>query len=146
VTQAFVVCSARFDLVASAQEPNTLSETNSTHKITIRPDVVVRNEAKILAIIDAKYKKLSGVLQNHDLYQMISYGTALQCLSTYLFYPSTECDFEGCVYIKNSSIRIDIRGLNIEQKDCVAVVEGVANQVLKEQSTEPGVKQTRSVA
>jgi hypothetical protein len=45
-----------------------------------------------------------------------------------------------------TSIAIDIRALNIEQKDCVAAVEEVARQLLKDQSFRVSANKTLSAA
>jgi 5-methylcytosine-specific restriction enzyme subunit McrC len=130
VTQAFVSCSQGSEFSVYPQEENQLSDSLSVQEIGIYPDVVVRRNDKVFAVIDAKYKKISGTFQNHDLYQVISYGTALHCASTYLLYPETECEFAGRIYAKNSPITIDILRVNIPDKHCVVLAEEVARHVL----------------
>lgn len=63
-----------------------------------------------------------------------SYGTALSCSSTYLYYPATESEFEGSVFVKNSQITIEIKRLDIEDKRCVDLAEESANELLRQYS------------
>jgi hypothetical protein len=76
-----------------------------------------RRGERVVAVIDAKYKKITGPYKNHDLYQMSSYGTSLSCPSTYLYYSATESEFEGSISVKNSPISIEIKRLDIANKD-----------------------------
>jgi hypothetical protein len=48
--------------------------------------------------------------------------------------------------VRVTSVAIDIRALNIEQKDGVAAVEEVAKQLLKDQSFRVSANKTLSVA
>lgn len=130
VTQAFHRCSPTFSLSAKAQDLNTLSAPSSDFRVTFRPDIIIHNGDQILTILDAKYKRIT--MQNHDIYQMISYAIALKCPSTYLFYPISECDSEGRIRINNTNVTIDIRGVDIQATDCVSLVEQAANNVLRE--------------
>lgn len=134
VTQAFQSCSAGAEFSVVAQEGSELSDSLSTQAIGIYPDVLVRRGEQVVAVIDAKYKRIAGPYKNHDLYQMVSYGTALGCPSTYLYYPATESEFEGSIFVKNSPITIEIKCLDIEDKRCVDLAEESANDLLSQYS------------
>jgi|GEM_PF-2143131 len=134
VTQAFRSCSESAEFSIVPQEESELSDSLSTQAVYIRPDVIVRRGERVVAVVDAKYKKITGPYKNHDLYQMVAYGTALACGSTYLYYPATESDFEGAIFLKNSSITIEIRCLDIENKHCVDLAEESANNLLRQHS------------
>ena len=134
VTQAFKSCSGRAEFSIVAQEGSELSDSLSTQAIGICPDVLVRRRDQVVAVIDAKYKRIGGPYKNHDLYQMVSCGTALSCSSTYLYYPATESEFEGSVFVKNSQITIEIKRLDIEDKRCVDLAEESANELLRQYS------------
>ena len=98
--------------------------------VQIKPDVTVRSNNAVLGVIDAKYKRAEGVFENHDVYQMIAYGTALACTETYLVYPSTERQADRPIIVKNSSITIYIRYFDLTDVRCVELAEAAADRVL----------------
>jgi 5-methylcytosine-specific restriction enzyme subunit McrC len=134
VTQAFKSCSAGAEFSIVAQEDNELSDAISAQDISICPDVLARRGDQVVAVIDAKYKRIVGAYKNHDLYQMVSYGTALGCSFTYLYYPATESEFQGSIFVKNSPIAIEIKCIDIESKRCVELAEASANDLLRQHS------------
>jgi 5-methylcytosine-specific restriction enzyme subunit McrC len=88
----------------SAQAHHTLDDAGS---VVIRPDIVLENAQSAVLIGDTKYKKLS--LGNHkhaDLYQMLSYCTAMDVRSGVLIYPRHGIDREQHLAIRHSAIRI----------------------------------------
>jgi 5-methylcytosine-specific restriction enzyme subunit McrC len=134
VTQAFMACPSANEFAIIAQEDSELSDAMSTQSVCICPDVLARRGDQVVAVIDAKYKKITGAYKNHDIYQMISYGTGLGCSSAYLYYPSTESEFQGSIFVTNSGITIEIKSIDIESKRCVDLAEASANELLLQHS------------
>jgi 5-methylcytosine-specific restriction enzyme subunit McrC len=129
VTQAFLTASLGSDLVVKPQDPDSLSEYPSL-PLRIRPDITVRSGDGVVSVVDAKYKRIEGMFENHDFYQMVAYGTALACSETYLVYPSTEWTDDRPVVVKNSPITIYIRRFDLSDERCVDLAEAVARDVL----------------
>ena len=134
VAKAFSTMARSTCFTAQPQRSDLLSQPPSA-RINIRPDVTVRDGVRTAAVVDAKYKRSDDTLANYDVYQMIAYGTALQCPRTYLFYPATEWDLDALVEVRNSPIRIHVRRVDIGRSDCVSLVEQAARAVLDESST-----------
>ncbi len=85
---------------------------------------------RVVSIVDAKYKRRFNTYDNPDVYQMLAYATALDCPRTFLIFPATECEGEGPVEIVNSPVTIEIRRLDIKDRNCVAAAERVARDIL----------------
>ncbi|GAA1461880.1 McrC family protein [Nocardiopsis exhalans] len=76
---------AAHGLRCATQEPH--HRLDEAGRIRIRPDLVVRGRDGIRCVVDAKYKDLKGGLPSTtDLYQMVSYCTALGCERAHLVY------------------------------------------------------------
>lgn len=76
---------AAHGLRCAAQE--THHRLDEAGRVQIRPDLVVRGRDGILCVVDAKYKDLKGGLPSTaDLYQMVSYCTALGLERAHLVY------------------------------------------------------------
>jgi hypothetical protein len=56
------------------------------------------------------------------------------CSQTHLFYPPSECDSDGVVYVKCSPIQVQIHRVDIEKDNCIGLVEGAARHVLENTS------------
>jgi 5-methylcytosine-specific restriction enzyme subunit McrC len=96
----------------------------------MRPDVVVCQGDAVVAVADAKYKRDEGGPRNPDVYQVITYGTVLQCDRVFLVYPTTEIDSEHDFPIINSPIVVKTRRVSISSEDCVRDVEAVAQKIV----------------
>lgn len=131
VTQAFLNAVRRTPLSALGQRRDYLSH----YPIRIKPDVTIRDGRDTLAVVDAKYKRVTDQYENHDFYQMLAYGTALQCSQTYLFFPATEIGSEGVAEMRNSPVTIAIRRIDIEDRYCTERMEEAAGQILAEVQT-----------
>ncbi|MEK7405221.1 MAG: hypothetical protein AAB225_08945 [Acidobacteriota bacterium] len=138
VTEAFSTVARFTCFSAHPHRPDLLSQPPST-RIRIRPDVTVCDRGRTAAIVDAKYKRLAGTLANHDFYQMIAYGTALQCGRAYLFYPATEWDDDVAIKVRHSPITIQVRRIDIGHPDCVSLVEQAARTILDEAAADPAL-------
>jgi len=135
VTEAFLRVTAGSEFDAHGQTPDYLTDDDSAFSVRIRPDIVITHRENTVSIVDAKYKRIEGIYENHDFYQVLSYGTALACNSTQLFYPATEEIAEGQLDIRNSPLKINIHRIDIEDRRCVDLMEDAARQVLSECST-----------
>ena len=118
-------------MTVSAQRRDYLSVQLSL-TVVIRPDIIVSGMEGVLGIIDAKYKRTDGTLENHDFYQMVAYGTALACPLTYLFYPATEWNESPPLIVRNSSIVTQVRRLDLGSINCVELAEAAARTVFEE--------------
>jgi 5-methylcytosine-specific restriction enzyme subunit McrC len=135
VTVAFSVVARRTPFFVYPQKEGLLSEPTSM-PIRIQPDVSIYAGTRMVAIVDAKYKRLDGPVGNADIYQMLAYGTALQCSRTYLFYPTAGWDGDTVVDVRHSSVTIHIRQIDVGHPQCVAFAEQAARTVLNEASKE----------
>lgn len=134
VTMAFLKVARPTPFVVHPQKEDFLSEPESM-PIRIRPDVIVHDATGTVAIVDAKYKRLNDSLGNSDFYQMLAYGTALQCSRAYLFYPASEWDEDAVIKVRHSPINIHVQRIDIGQPNCVLIAEQAARSVLNEAST-----------
>ncbi|WP_017586939.1 McrC family protein [Nocardiopsis ganjiahuensis] len=76
---------AAHGLRCAGQEPH--HRLDEAGRVRIRPDLVVRGRDGIRCVVDAKYKDLKGGLPpTTDLYQMVSYCTALGVERAHLVY------------------------------------------------------------
>lgn len=74
---------------------NLVQDMNGTGRFSLRPDLVIKLDGKVVGIVDAKWKRLdsasdvnkAGVSQS-DLYQLLAYGHTYQCDQLTLAYPS----------------------------------------------------------
>lgn len=75
--------------------------------VNITPDVVVSQAGAPICILDTKYKRLdAGEFKNHDLYQVLSYCTALRTTQGMLVYPKHLVGLEQDSEVRNSDITI----------------------------------------
>jgi 5-methylcytosine-specific restriction enzyme subunit McrC len=112
VTNAFVRVARPTRVSVVAQHTGEMSR----FPIDFRPDIVLRCGGRVVGVVDAKYKHVEDKgYSNHDFYQALAYGTALNTSRTYLFFPSTEAEFlkKGIVHIHNSPITIDLRFVDL---------------------------------
>jgi len=136
VTEAFWSVAKSTCLTAHPQKEDRLSQPPSA-PIRIRPDVTLCEGVRTAAVVDAKYKRTEDKLANHDLYQAIAYGTALQCNRVYLLYPATECDADATIQVRHSPIAIHVRRIDIGDPRCVSHVEQAARTILGEAAEVP---------
>jgi 5-methylcytosine-specific restriction enzyme subunit McrC len=55
--------------------------------VTIRPDLTIDAQGRVVLIVDAKWKRLEKSPDTPDLYQMLAYGTTLGVKGIVLVYP-----------------------------------------------------------
>src|ERR1700733_2562890 len=115
---------------ASIQKPEPLS-MNAVAPM-IKPDVTIREQATVVSIVDAKYKRDAAGPRNPDIYQVVTYGTVLKCPRTYLLYPHTELDTEHDFPILNSPTVVPTRGVDISLPECVTAAETIARDIVTE--------------
>ena len=85
----------------------TNDRLDTAGRVRIQPDVVVMVAGQPAIVLDTKYKKLDqGEFNNHDLYQVLSYCTALQLNRGALVYPRHLVDLQHTVLVRNSSVAI----------------------------------------
>ena len=128
VQRAFENVSRRNKQRIAVQEWHTLSRV--TQGPMLKPDVIVWSGERATAVADAKYKRDFAMPQNSDMYQVITYGTVLDCRDVYLLYPQTEIDFEREFPVVNSSIVVKTRRVDIASPNAVANVEALARSIL----------------
>jgi 5-methylcytosine-specific restriction endonuclease McrBC regulatory subunit McrC len=128
VQKAFEKTLSRGAMRPDIQRPRKLSF--NTVAPLMRPDVVVRERNAVVVIADAKYKRDEGGPRNPDIYQVITYGTVLQCDRVFLVYPATEVANEHDFPIINSPIVVKTRRVDISAADCVSDVEAVVWEIV----------------
>lgn len=100
-------------------------------KVSLRPDIVWRNEQDVLAILDAKYKvEKNKRFPNGDLYQMLAYCTRFNMRAGHLVYAKGESD-EVAHDIQGVDVRIFSHALDLEAKpqELLAQIERLATKV-----------------
>jgi len=130
VTEAFLRIAKGSSYSVLQQNGSPLSDDVSDFGITIVPDVTIFQHGEVVSIVDAKYKKTDGGFANHDFYQLLAYGTGLSCPSTFLFFPTSEYSADGQIRVRHSPVTIDVRRVDIEDSQCVDLVERAARDVL----------------
>ena len=130
VSAAFEVVGQQTRLVVVKQASAYLS----LYPVRIRPDITIRAGSTVTAVVDAKYKRRFDVYDNPDVYQMLAYATALSCRRTFLVFPTSECDRDGPVEILNTPVTVEIRRIDIADKQCVFAAERLAADVLSQVS------------
>lgn len=130
VQKAFENVSRRGALSAETQRPRPMSFNLVAPDI--KPDITIRRQGKVEVVADAKYKKDEGGPRNPDIYQVIAYGTVLQCPEVFLLYPQTEIDSEHDFPIINSSIIVKTRRVDISSCDGVERTEALAHDIIRQ--------------
>lgn len=128
VQTAFQKVSRRSVYRVDVQQESPLSFGTRVPKL--RPDVTVWSGESVVAIADAKYKKDYATPPNADIYQVITYGTVLDCPEVYLLYPQTEIDVERDLAVINSSIVVRTRRVDIASSNAVESAEALAKSIL----------------
>jgi 5-methylcytosine-specific restriction enzyme subunit McrC len=129
VEQAFVSVGADLGVSIHPQRVERLSDGD--YLARIQPDILVTRKGIISGIVDAKYKRDAFGPENSDLFQVVTYGTALRCNNTYLFYPETELSIERSLRICNSEIVVNMRQVAVSGPNCVASAERAAQIALR---------------
>lgn len=89
-----------------------------------RPDILVRRQGRVVAVVDTKWKALSadpldrrhGVPQA-DVYQLMAYARLYCCDRLLLFYPASHGDVDGKIHthgIAHGRERLDIATISLE--------------------------------
>lgn len=106
--ERFVTRSLRERLVAPLTLRDQLHVTlDVDDQVQMRPDLVVSNGASHVLVADCKYKRLeTGQHKNHDLYQLVSYCTALEVGTGMLIYPRHLVDIASTMRIRGADMSI----------------------------------------
>ena len=128
VEKAFQSALRRNRLLIEAQKERPLSQGSGTPSVI--PDITVRRGGEVVIIADAKYKRDESGPQNSDIYQVIAYGTVLQCSHVYLLYPKTEIESERDIAVLNSPIVVKTRRVDISSPQAVEAAESLARDLI----------------
>jgi len=93
----------------------------------MRPDVTVRNRENVVVIADAKYKTDESGSRNPDIYQVIAYGTVLQCDEVFLLYPALALNSD--IDVINSPIVVKSRRVDISSLRAVENIEALVGEI-----------------
>ena len=119
VFQEFLTQALREALGAS---PRTLRSDRELEKlmldkgrrVTLEPDLTWWDGTVCTFVGDAKYKNLTGRrVPNSDLYQMLSYATALDLPGGLLVYAQGEGVDDASYYVRHSGKRLDVASLDL---------------------------------
>jgi len=85
-------------------------------QVLIRPDLVWIQHRRPVAVADTKYKTAAALsdIPGDDLYQMVSYCTALGLTKGHLLYTGAPTGLIETLGVRNSPIRIDLRRINLD--------------------------------
>jgi len=83
-----------------------------------RPDIIVKNGDRVVAVLDTKWKHLAKGVSHADLYQMMAYSRLYECHHLTLLYPSAPG--EGATVLSARGIppgpdRLQIATISLEQ-------------------------------
>ena len=137
VFQEFVTQALREELDAS---PRTLQSDrelgrltlDESRRVTLEPDLTWWDGPTCTFVGDAKYKNLTGRrVPNSDLYQMLSYATALDLPGGLLVYAQGEVDDEF-YEVRHSGRRLQVASLDLAGtlEDVLKKVRRIADQVV----------------
>ena len=118
VFQEFLIQVLRDVLEASPEtlrSDRELGNTTLDHegRVNLRPDLTWWDGPECRFVGDAKYKNLSGEgVPNADLYQMLSYATALGLPGGMLIYAQGEAD-QASYTVRSSGIRLEVTALDL---------------------------------
>jgi 5-methylcytosine-specific restriction enzyme subunit McrC len=86
-----------FDVRLQGPHDHALVADNGTNRFATRPDIVVSRGAELMLIIDTKWKRLTGAIDDPrrgvgqaDVYQMMAYSQVYRCSRLMLLYPHYE--------------------------------------------------------
>lgn len=100
------------------------SHLDTSHRLRIRPDLVWERQARPMAVLDAKYKRVRDTALPHsDLYQMLAYCTALGLPEGHLVYASG--DAPRIYTVREAGIRLNTWALDLS-KPTNEILEQVA--------------------
>ena len=147
VFQEFLTQALREELGAS---PRTLRSDRELEKltldhgrrVTLEPDLTWWDGPTCTFVGDAKYKNLtSHRVPNSDLYQMLSYATALDLPGGLLVYAQGEVD-DASYDVRHSGKRLDVASLNIAGTldDTLRNVRTIAKRVVLLRNEARGVR------
>lgn len=130
IEEAFVaVCSRSSGVSAFPQRSRPLAQLRSAP--SFQPDMTIDDDmGRPISVVDAKYKRDSGMPQNSDLYQVIAYAVASRCKCAFLFYPETETAPET-LRIRNTNICVKVMSVDLSDEDSIEVLENKVEETLK---------------
>lgn len=115
-----------------------LAYYEDTKYLQLRPDITMIEDHKVKHIIDAKYKDMFSMHDNHqiqqsDLYQMLAYSVGYKCDNISLVYPRFLGDVKTNFLVKN--LKIDNYGheimIDLLQIDLELTPEALADEFSK---------------
>jgi 5-methylcytosine-specific restriction enzyme subunit McrC len=128
------------DVIAAACPPAVRAEPQAARslapRLPIRPDIVLRQGDRDVAVADVKYKLPSGWV-HHDAYQLLAYCTALGLPAGLLIYASPLP--HDAQPVAHTGIRLERIGLDldVDRHALRASVERVAQMLLAQAEAEP---------
>lgn len=81
-------------------------------KHTVRPDIIIESEGRIIAVADTKYK--DGAVSVSDLYQLFTYARLLNLDRSHLIY-STASSIAEPIHIGETGVSIHCHGLTLSR-------------------------------
>lgn len=105
-------------------------------EVAVRPDIVVSGGGEALFIADCKYKRLAiGGHRHSDLYQIVSYCTALNVTRGMLIYPRHLTDIDSFLDIRSTTLTIHEISVNLSgsvlqmQKSMLMLAESITGAI-----------------
>jgi len=113
VTQAFLDNVQSYGL--EVQPRNYLFEDRA---VQIKPDLVLLENGRPIAVVDAKYKRIDDQnFKNFDVYQVVTYATVLGVDSAFLIYPLQETEESWTGRVTSSPISVSVQTVDFAQPD-----------------------------
>ena len=80
-------------------------------KFTLKPDIVVRKDDEITAIMDTKWKHIKSDkdISQGDMYQMFAYAHRYNTSDIWLIYPKTEVEYSGAYKFTSNCANFEVR-------------------------------------
>ena len=138
VTQAFLNDAGDFEI-----EPQRTHRLFDKRTDTIKPDIFILRNGMPVAVVDAKYKRTKEEeFKNFDVYQVISYATAIGIDRAFLLYPDIECDHAWEGNVLNSPIRVAVKTVSLSQPGVSMrdQAQTLAKKVLNELTVEAALR------
>lgn len=83
-----------------------------------RPDILVKDGERVVAVLDTKWKHLAKGVSNADLYQMMAYARLYSCRRLILLYPALHGDVTPDVHTRGvppAYDRLDVAAISLHQ-------------------------------
>jgi 5-methylcytosine-specific restriction enzyme subunit McrC len=83
-----------------------------------RPDILIKDAGRVVAVLDTKWKRLDKGLAPADLYQMMAYARLYACSRLILVYPARHGEVGGIVYTRGippTPDRLDLSTVSLDR-------------------------------